>query len=225
MTPATPATPAVPATPENAGSPHHIASYQAPVGKETIATPGVHSRSTNQVANQLTQVKQMQSRAAATGGANQVTTGGGQPAPGTVTMSPNQANVLLVQKANAAQQTANQATTLANNAQTTATAASTNIDQFASETNHRFANIDKRIDDNRKRASAGIAGVAAMANIPQVTNTQNFSVGAGVGTTDGESALAVGFSARATENVVIKGSVSNDTQQNFVVGGGISYGW
>jgi|GEM_PF-5457114 len=70
-----------------------------------------------------------------------------------------------------------------------------------------------------------IAGVAAMANIPPVTSYQNFSIGAGVGNTDGESAVAVGFSARASQSVVVKASVSNDTQRNFVVGGGISYGW
>ncbi|WP_367281612.1 YadA-like family protein [Enterobacter hormaechei] len=40
---------------------------------------------------------------------------------------------------------------------------------------------------------------------------QTFAVGAGVGNTDGESALAVGFSARATENVVVNAFVSNDT--------------
>ncbi|UBI23086.1 YadA C-terminal domain-containing protein (plasmid) [Citrobacter amalonaticus] len=64
-----------------------------------------------------------------------------------------------------------------------------------------------------------------MANIPPVTSYQNFSIGAGVGNTDGESAVAVGFSARASQSVVVKASVSNDTQRNFVVGGGISYGW
>lgn len=227
MTPATPATPATPRTPENAGEPKHIATYNAPVGKETIATPGVQSRAAHLTANQLNQVNQMQSRAATT-----TTTGGGAPAAGTTVMTAAQQNVALTQGINKAQAIATQAAgaaqqagAAAQNAQTTANTASTSIDQFAGETNQRFANLDKRIDDNRKRASAGIAGVAAMANIPQVTNTQNFSVGAGVGTTDGESALAVGFSARATENVVIKGSVSNDTQQNFVVGGGISYGW
>ena len=88
-----------------------------------------------------------------------------------------------------------------------------------------FGKLKSEVEDNRKRASAGIAGVAAMANIPQVTNTQNFSVGAGVGNSDGENALAVGFSARATENVVVKASVSDDSQHSFVVGGGIAYGW
>ena len=99
------------------------------------------------------------------------------------------------------------------------------IQTLESQTNSKFADLNKQIDDNRKRASAGIAGVAAMANIPQVLEHQTFAVGAGVGNTDGESALAVGFSARASQNTVIKASVSNDTQHNFVVGAGVSYGW
>ncbi|WP_435954789.1 YadA C-terminal domain-containing protein [Dryocola sp. BD626] len=101
----------------------------------------------------------------------------------------------------------------------------TRIGALESQTTSSFAKLKNQVDDNRKRSSAGIAGVAAMANIPQVTNTQNFSVGAGVGTADSESALAVGFSARATENTVVKASVSNDTQHNFVAGAGVSYGW
>uniref|UniRef100_UPI0028BD6D17 YadA C-terminal domain-containing protein n=1 Tax=Enterobacter huaxiensis TaxID=2494702 RepID=UPI0028BD6D17 len=99
------------------------------------------------------------------------------------------------------------------------------IETLEQSNSSNFGKLKSEVDENRKRASAGIAGVAAMANIPQVTNTQNFSVGAGVGTTDGENALAVGFSARATENVVVKASVSDDSQHNFVVGGGIAYGW
>ena len=91
-------------------------------------------------------------------------------------------------------------------------------------TNSKFSDLNKEVNDNRKRASAGIAGVAAMANIPQVIQGQTLSVGAGAGTTDGESAVAVGFSARATDHVVVKASVSDDTQQNFVIGGGVSYG-
>lgn len=99
------------------------------------------------------------------------------------------------------------------------------IQGLESQTNSKFADLNKQIDDNRKRASAGIAGVAAMANIPQVLEHQTFAIGAGAGNTDGESALAVGFSARASQNTVVKASVSNDTQHNFVVGAGVSYGW
>lgn len=99
------------------------------------------------------------------------------------------------------------------------------ITALESENNANFGKLKNEVDDNRKRASAGIAGVAAMANIPQVLQSQSFSVGAGAGTTDGESAVAVGFSARATENTVVKATVSTDTQHNFVAGAGVAYGW
>ncbi|HFN3574212.1 YadA C-terminal domain-containing protein [Enterobacter hormaechei] len=85
------------------------------------------------------------------------------------------------------------------------------IQSLESTSSSKFADLNKQVDDNRKRAGAGIAGVAAIANIPQVIQGQTFAVGAGVGNTDGESALAVGFSARATENVVVNAFVSNDT--------------
>lgn len=88
-----------------------------------------------------------------------------------------------------------------------------------------FSKLKHTVESNRRRASAGIAGVSAMANIPQVIQGQTFAVGAGVGTTDNESAVAVGFSARATEHVIVKASVSDNSQHNFVLGGGVSYGW
>ena len=99
------------------------------------------------------------------------------------------------------------------------------ITTLGQNTSARFSDLNSKIDDNRKRASAGIAGVAAMANIPQVLEHQTFAIGAGAGNTDGESALAVGFSARASQNTVVKASVSNDTQHNFVVGAGVAFGW
>lgn len=99
------------------------------------------------------------------------------------------------------------------------------ISTLESQTNSRFSDLDKRVDDNKRNADAGIAGVAAMANIPQVTDSQTFAVGAGVGTREGESAIAVGFSARASQNVVLKASVAGDTQQSWTVGAGVSYGW
>ncbi|ENE5752133.1 YadA C-terminal domain-containing protein [Salmonella enterica subsp. enterica serovar Bareilly] len=99
------------------------------------------------------------------------------------------------------------------------------ITSLEQSTTSKFGALKNEVEQNRKRASAGIAGVAAMANIPQVTQGATFSVGAGVGNTDGESALAVGASARINDSWVVKGSVSNDTQHNFVVGAGASYQW
>lgn len=91
--------------------------------------------------------------------------------------------------------------------------------------NKQFSDLKQKVDDNKKDASAAVAGVAAMANIPQVTEYQTFSVGAGVGTHDGENALAVGFSARVSQNTVTKASVATDTQSGFTAGVGVSYGW
>lgn len=99
------------------------------------------------------------------------------------------------------------------------------ITTLEQNTNARFGNLKNQIDQNKREANAGIAGVAAIATIPQVTDNQNFSIGAGVGARDGESALAVGFSGRVTQNVVTKVAVSTDTQNGWTVGAGVSYGW
>ncbi len=93
------------------------------------------------------------------------------------------------------------------------------------QTNKGFSDLKRQIDDNKKDANAGIAGVAAIASIPQVTDKQDFSVGAGVGARGSEQALAVGFSGRITDNVVTKVAVSTDTQSGWTVGAGVSYGW
>ena len=101
----------------------------------------------------------------------------------------------------------------------------TRLGALESNTNSQFSDLKNRIDDNKREADAGIAGVAAMANIPQVTESQTFAIGAGAGTREGESAIAVGFSARASQSVVVKASVAGDTQQSWTVGAGVSYGW
>ncbi len=91
--------------------------------------------------------------------------------------------------------------------------------------NTKFGDIDKRFDETDRHIDAGLSAVSAMANIPQVTEYQSFAVGAGVGARGDQSAVAVGFSARASESVVVKVSVAGDSQQKWTVGGGLSYGW
>ena len=84
---------------------------------------------------------------------------------------------------------------------------------------------DSRIDENNKQASAGISAAFAQANIPQVTENQQFAVGAGVGGYDNENAIAVGASFHATSNSVVKLTVSDDSQDNVGYGAGVSVGW
>ncbi|AFC21877.1 adhesin [Cronobacter phage vB_CsaM_GAP32] len=99
------------------------------------------------------------------------------------------------------------------------------VSNLEQSTNKRFSDMDKRIGDNRKVASAGIAGAGAMANIPQVSQGSTFSVGAGVGGYDSEQAVAVGFSARVNNNVVTKMSVSTNTQSEVLWGAGVGVEW
>lgn len=101
----------------------------------------------------------------------------------------------------------------------------TRIDSLETHSNQSFASLKSEVDGNRDRADAGIAGVAAMANIPQVQESQQFALGAGMGGYGSEQAVAVGASFHATQSTIVKLTVSNDTQHNFGWGAGASYGW
>lgn len=87
--------------------------------------------------------------------------------------------------------------------------------------NKKFANLGKRIDDVEDNANAGTAAAFAQANIPQVMAGGEFGVGAGVGSYSGESAIAVGASYAPTDRLVLKATVSNDSQHNFGAGAGV----
>ena len=84
--------------------------------------------------------------------------------------------------------------------------------------------LDRDVRKNRKRADAGIASVAAMANIPQVYLSGKSGVGVGIGHKHGQSALAVGYS-RASDNGhhIIKLSAGIDTQKDVTIGAGYMY--
>ena len=84
--------------------------------------------------------------------------------------------------------------------------------------------LDRDVRKNRKRADAGTASIAAMANIPQVYISGKSGVGVGVGYKHGQSALAVGYS-RASDSGkhIIKLSAGIDTQKDVTVGAGYMY--
>ena len=136
---------------------------------------------------------------------------------------------LRIDQANANIEANRQASAATNKRVAANTAAIVNHEQritsLEQQTASGFSDLKRQIDDNRKDANAGIAGVAAMANIPQVTANQDFSVGAGIGFRGDEQALAVGFSGRVTENVVTKVAVASDTQSGWTVGAGVAVGW
>lgn len=78
-----------------------------------------------------------------------------------------------------------------------------------------------------KQIAAGVAGVSAMANIPQVDENKVFALGAGVGHFQDQTALSVGGSYRMASNTVIKASLATTTatSKTSTFGLGVGYSW
>jgi hypothetical protein len=80
-----------------------------------------------------------------------------------------------------------------------------------------------------KSVKSGIAGIAAMTNIPLVEQNRKFALGVGVGHYDGATSMALGGSMRLSENAVIKASISNGiaggTRKSTVYGIGAGFSW
>ncbi|MDX7986870.1 hypothetical protein FE392_05925 [Xenorhabdus sp. 12] len=96
--------------------------------------------------------------------------------------------------------------------------------ELRAEMNQGFNKLDNKINRVGKRANAGIAGVAAMTNIPY-SNTDRFSVGVGLGKYHDGSAIAVGAQAKLTEHVNFRASTSWNNDEGAVMGAGIAIGW
>ena len=90
---------------------------------------------------------------------------------------------------------------------------------------NQLQQLYRHVNNVEKKSSRGIAGVAAMANIPQVEPGKVFSVGVGIGSYGGYQALAIGASGRVTENTVVKGSLARSGSGQTVLGAGISHSW
>jgi hypothetical protein len=72
--------------------------------------------------------------------------------------------------------------------------------------------------------SAGIASIAAIANIPAPPSGKRFAIGGAVGGFNGETAFAIGGTANVTTEVVVKASVGfSDGRAAF--GAGAAYAW
>ncbi|CAG9260942.1 hypothetical protein BCEP4_2310015 [Burkholderia cepacia] len=77
----------------------------------------------------------------------------------------------------------------------------------------------------QSKAFAGVASVAAMANIPEVDQGKTIAVGVGFGTYQGYSAGAIGASVRFTQNWKAKLGVSVSGAGGTTVGVGTSWQW
>ncbi|MCP3697080.1 MAG: hypothetical protein GY920_00720 [Aliivibrio sp.] len=83
-------------------------------------------------------------------------------------------------------------------------------------------NLQSQIDKNRKLSSRGIAGVAAMTNIPTLTDG-SFSIGMGYGYFDGQDAYALGISKSFESGIAVKTSLATAGSNDTTFGVGASY--
>lgn len=95
-------------------------------------------------------------------------------------------------------------------------------DQKFNAASNRMDTIERHQKQNKRETRGGVAGVAAMANIPTAREIGRMNIGAGTGFYKDTSAIAVGGSYRFNSNVTFKGSVST-TGRDTVAGAGVSY--
>lgn len=91
------------------------------------------------------------------------------------------------------------------------------LESWKGDVNKRFSDLDKKLSD-------GVAGVAAMANIPSPAVAGSTTIGAGVGNFNSSTAIAVGFSTYRENGVSFKASVSTTGScDSTTVGAGVGY--
>lgn len=85
--------------------------------------------------------------------------------------------------------------------------------------------VQSNVNQVARMAYSGIAGAAALTMIPEVDPGKTLSVGIGTAGYQGYQAMAVGFSARITNNLKVKGGVAINGAGGSTYGAGASYQW
>lgn len=88
-----------------------------------------------------------------------------------------------------------------------------------------FDKLEHQQNKDRKEFRSGIAGAMALTSIPQAPASDTAGFGMGVGTFNGENAMAAGVSARVSQHVSVKTGLSWDSSGNVGAGAGflVSY--
>lgn len=90
----------------------------------------------------------------------------------------------------------------------------------------QLQSVQQTINQVAQTAYSGVAMAGALAALPQVEQGKSFQLGAGVGNYGGYTALAIGGSARITENTIVKMGASTTSGGNHVlVNAGVGYSW
>jgi autotransporter adhesin len=80
-----------------------------------------------------------------------------------------------------------------------------------------------RVDSGVRTANKGVSMAFAMANVPQLTQGKDHSVGIALGHFEGETSIAIGMNARLDANVVGRFSVSGSGNNTWGAGAGLAF--
>lgn len=76
-----------------------------------------------------------------------------------------------------------------------------------------------------KKAYAGIAGVAAMAQLPSPAPGKKYSIGIGTGYYESQTALALGLKAMPNDRTTLSFGVTHNSEGGSVAGAGLGWSW
>ena len=85
--------------------------------------------------------------------------------------------------------------------------------------------VQQSVNSLSRTAYSGIAMAGALAGLPQVEAGKTFQVSAGAGAYANYAALAVGASARLTQNTIVKLGASATNGSHVLVNAGLGYSW
>jgi len=91
-------------------------------------------------------------------------------------------------------------------------------------TDQRIAGVQSQINDVAKGAYSGVAAATALTMIPDVDKGKTLSFGVGASTYKGYKAVALGGTARITENIKVKAGAGMGSS-GTTVGIGAAYQW
>ncbi|MDO4625686.1 MAG: YadA-like family protein, partial [Pasteurellaceae bacterium] len=102
----------------------------------------------------------------------------------------------------------------------------TNLGQVKEMVGASESRMSDKLRKSERKLRSGIAGAIATASIPQATRPGANLLGVGVGSNNGQNALAVGYS-RMSDNgkVILKLNAGTSTQGGYTVGAGMGYQW
>jgi autotransporter adhesin len=91
-------------------------------------------------------------------------------------------------------------------------------------TEQRLGDLQQSITETARNAYSGVAGAAALAMLPDVDRDKTLSIGVGGAVYKGHRAVALGGTARISENLKVKAGVALSAGGN-TVGVGMSWQW